>query len=151
MNQRSDLFFNWDFSLTSQPPKGFSNEIWEDICETPCTDILMRWISQQLVNQDVGKVCDTLSVRKRPSLKSSNDWRIYSDILSTWLTERISVKTTYMSDLILPLSTLKIKTLNAKTLSEKVAGMLLNYRSDQSGKEVAHNVLHVYTIAIVQW
>ena len=122
----SDLLFPLDFSLTSRPPKGFSTEIWENICKIPCTDVLLRWISQQLVNQDVGKICDLLSLTMKPSPKTSSDWRVYSEMLSTWLTERISVGTTYMSDLILPLSALKIKTLNAKSLSEKVAGMLLN-------------------------
>ena len=122
----SDLIFTLDFSLTSRPPKGFSNEIWDNICEIPCTSVLLRWISQQLVDQDIGNICDLLSLTKKPSLKTSSDWRVYSEILSTWLTERISVGTTYMSDLILPLSVLKIKTLNAKSLWKKVAGMLLN-------------------------
>ena len=107
----------------SQPPEGFSKEIWEDVCKIPCTDVLLRWISQKLVNQDVGKICEALSISRTASLDTSDDWKVYSDLLSTWLREQGSAETTYLSELACLLVPLNIMTLDAHSLHEATAGM----------------------------
>ena len=100
--------------------------VWKNICKTPCSDVLMCWLSQQLVDQDMGEVCDVLSIDKTDSLKagSGSGWKI-RDVLSAWLGKRGDTQTTYLSELVLPLSALHIKNLDADTLNEKAIGRIL--------------------------
>ena len=97
---------------------------WENICKTPCSDVLMCWLSQQLVDQDMGEICDALSIDKTDSPKAGSDWKI-RDVLSAWLGKRGGANTTYLSELVLPLSALHIKNLDANTLNEIAIGRIV--------------------------
>ena len=71
-------------------------------------------------NVTVKEICEALSVT--PSSTAGDDLKAYSDVLSSWHKERGSAETTYLSELIRPLSHLNIKSLDANTLSEKTDG-----------------------------